>query len=206
MHGLPTGRNTGGSKARIFGDRELATIHHTLQWLPIVLRVKSQTFTRPARLLVMFSVLDSPVLTVTSLSLILCTPPYYSFLLWPCTLSFGIPEHADPSVSSFVCPSLHPLFHCLLKPQLNHHLLGETFPGSLTRSGSAVICLFRMPLCPLRALSWAFNYQSISVTGWWMSVFSALTLSSRSTKTMSAFAHHYTDRRQHNTLNLVDLQ
>ena len=40
---LPTGRNTGGSKVRIFDNREFTTIHHSLQWLPIVSRMKSKT-------------------------------------------------------------------------------------------------------------------------------------------------------------------
>lgn len=168
--------------------------------------MKSKTFTRPTRLLVMFSVLNSQLYL---------SPLYPSLpILYHTILSFF--DHV-PSLSgslntliplSILLSVLLSTLYSTISSRLSSVTTFSEKPSldPQTTSGSIVTCLCGMTFFPFRALIWAFNYQSISETRWWMPVFSALTLGSMRTRTMSGFVHHYIDRRQHNALNLVDLQ
>lgn len=140
-------------KPEFLGTRN--TIYHTLQWLPIVLRIKSKTVTWPARLLLMLSQLNSTKFT-SPLPIHLSLNSHYTILsffehdLAPSL--FRILEHADPSIllPVFLSPLYSTISSCLgsiitssEKPSLDFQ----------ARPGSFVICLYISVFFSFRALS-----------------------------------------------------
>lgn len=89
-------------KPQFWGTRN--TIYHTLQWLPIVLRIKSKILTWPRRLPLMLSQLNSPNLPL----------PFLSIFLWTLTtLSFHFLNMPLHPLFSGSLNMLIPLFFCL---------------------------------------------------------------------------------------------
>ena len=173
-------------------------ICHTLQSLPIVLRIKNL-----AGLQESWWCLNSHLPTPHCLY---SNTLFFHSLNRPHTLFFRVLELADPSICSqpVLLSPFTPLF---LHVSARLSLLPRNFSRSLQpRSASFVLCLQRTVFFSFRALMWTLNYQPTGVIRWWMSVFPVLTLRSMSVPIENSVLLIIVDSTQHDALNMVDLQ
>lgn len=200
MHNLLTGRSNGWSEARIYGDQEYNLSHPSVTFNCFEAKIQNPY--------IMFSLLYPPTSLLIFCLHHLCSnhtilsffehamhPLFSGSLNMLIPLSFLLSVLLSP-LNSMVSSCFSSIITCSEKPSLGPRL-GRFLCHMLAYNG---ISFF------FGALTWAFNYQSVSVIRWRMSAFSVLSVESMRTRTMCVFAHHYIDSTQHSALNMVDLQ
>lgn len=141
MHNLFTGRNAGGSEARIFGDQECNLPHSSVTSYCS----EDKKLGRPPRVLVMSELLPAPHCLYSNTL-------FFHSLNRPHILFFRVLEHADPSICSQPV-LLSPFTSLFLHVSARLSLLPRNFSRSpQPRSASFVLCLQRTLFFSFRAL------------------------------------------------------